>query len=114
MGGYRHGVPSSDLARTEVKTTKAEAAQWDAAATACGLTRSDLLRLLVREGIAAPRTRLTGMEAVAYADRNGRLLNRLGDSAGPASSGLSIEEATAIARVEPSLIWVEMIGLSSR
>jgi hypothetical protein len=52
--------------------------------------------------------RLTGFEAIEYAEKEGLTLNKSGDSIDGAQQGLSIAEAEAIATDEPELIWVDV------
>jgi len=52
--------------------------------------------------------RLTGFDAISYAEREGLLLHKAGDRIDPARSDLSVAEAEAIASEDPNLIWVEV------
>jgi hypothetical protein len=52
--------------------------------------------------------RLTGFDAIAYAEREGFLLNKAPDHIDAGRSGLSVAEAEAIATEDPALIWVEV------
>ncbi len=52
--------------------------------------------------------RLTGFAAIAFAEREGYLLNKAADPIDAARHDLSIAEAEAIASEEPDLIWLEI------
>ncbi|MEN6450173.1 MAG: hypothetical protein ABFC96_06765 [Thermoguttaceae bacterium] len=52
--------------------------------------------------------RMTGFEAIAFAQHEGLGLNKSADSVEGAASGLSVAEATAIAADYPDLIWIEV------
>jgi hypothetical protein len=52
--------------------------------------------------------RLTGFEAIEYAEVEGRTLNKYGDNVDEGRIGLSVAEAEAIATEDPSLIWIEV------
>jgi hypothetical protein len=52
--------------------------------------------------------RLTGFQAIEYAEQEGLTLNKAADRIDDERSGLSIAEAEAIASEEPDLIWVEV------
>jgi hypothetical protein len=52
--------------------------------------------------------RLTGFEAIDYAEQEGMTLNKAADAIDESRSGLSVAEAEAIAAEEPSLIWLEV------
>jgi DnaK suppressor protein len=52
--------------------------------------------------------RLTGFEAIEFAEREGFRLNKAGDSIDDAAKGLTIAEAEAIASDNPDLIWLEI------
>jgi hypothetical protein len=52
--------------------------------------------------------KLTGFDAIAYAEREGLLLNKAADRIDDSRSGLSVAEAEAIATEDPELIWVEV------
>lgn len=52
-----------------------------------------------------------GADAIAYAKAHGMLLNRYGDSTGPAREGLSVAEAEEIAARDPALIYLHVRGL---
>lgn len=52
--------------------------------------------------------RLTGFEAIEYAEQEGLTLNKLADSIDDAVAGLTIAEAEAIAVEDPDLIWLEV------
>lgn len=60
------------------------------------------------EGV--PPVRLTGFEAIEYAEKEGLTLNKAGDSIDEAVRGLSVAEAEAIADEDPELIWLEVPG----
>ena len=50
--------------------------------------------------------RLTGFEAIEYAEREGLTLNKAAGSIDEGAEGLSIAEAEAIADEDPDLIWL--------
>jgi hypothetical protein len=50
--------------------------------------------------------RLTGFEAIEYAEREGLSLNKAADSIDDEATGLSVAEAAAIADEDPDLIWL--------
>ncbi|MEN6492828.1 MAG: hypothetical protein ABFD16_00935 [Thermoguttaceae bacterium] len=52
--------------------------------------------------------RLTGFEAIAFAEREGLTLNKAADNIDEAVTGLSIAEAEAIATEDPDLIWLDV------
>jgi hypothetical protein len=52
--------------------------------------------------------RLTGFEAIEYAEKESLTLNKSGDSIDDAQEGLSIAEAEAIAVEDPELIWIDV------
>jgi hypothetical protein len=52
--------------------------------------------------------RLTGFEAIEYAEVEGLNLNKAADAIDEARSGLTVAEAEAIAAEDPSLIWLEV------
>jgi hypothetical protein len=52
--------------------------------------------------------RLTGFDAIAYAEQEGLLLNKAPDRIDDASVGLTVAEAEAVASEDPGLIWVEV------
>lgn len=52
--------------------------------------------------------RLTGFEAIEYAEKEGLSLNKAADSIDAGAEGLSIAEAAAIADDDPELIWLEV------
>jgi hypothetical protein len=52
--------------------------------------------------------RLTGFDAIEYAETEGRLLNKAADRIDEARGGLTVAEAEAIAIEEPNLIWLEV------
>jgi DnaK suppressor protein len=52
--------------------------------------------------------RLTGFEAIEFAEKEGYRLNKAGDSIDDAAHGLSVAEAEAIASDNPELIWLEI------
>jgi hypothetical protein len=51
--------------------------------------------------------KLTGFDAIAYAEREGLLLNKA-DRIDEARRDLNVAEAEAIASEDPNLIWVEV------
>ncbi len=52
--------------------------------------------------------RLTGFEAIDYAELEGLTLNKAADPIDEARTGLSVAEAQAIAAEDPSLIWIDV------
>jgi DnaK suppressor protein len=52
--------------------------------------------------------RLTGFEAIEFAEKEGFKLNKSADNIDDAAEGLSIAEAEAIASDNPDLIWLEV------
>jgi hypothetical protein len=52
--------------------------------------------------------KLTGFDAIAYAEREGLLLNKTADRIDDGRSDLNVAEAEAIASEDPTLIWVEV------
>lgn len=52
--------------------------------------------------------RLTGFDAIAFAQREGLTLNKLADAIDEAREGLTVPEAEAIADEDPDLIWLEV------
>jgi hypothetical protein len=52
--------------------------------------------------------RLTGFEAIEYAEKAGLTLHKDADSIDDGADGLSIAEAEAIADDDPDLIWLEV------
>lgn len=59
-------------------------------------------------------TIITGTAAIAYAEQHGGLtLNKYSDPIEDARIGLSVDEAEDIARIDPSLIWIESAELKS-
>jgi len=50
--------------------------------------------------------RLTGFEAIEYAEKEGLALNKSADAIDNAAHDLSIAEAEAIATEDPDLIWL--------
>jgi hypothetical protein len=52
--------------------------------------------------------RLTGFEAIEFAEKAGLPLNKAADNIDPAALGLSVAEAEAIADDRPELIWLEV------
>jgi DnaK suppressor protein len=57
---------------------------------------------------AAGVMRLTGFDAIEFAEKAGLTLNKAADSIDEVVSGLSIAEAEAIADADPDLIWLEV------
>ena len=53
--------------------------------------------------------KLTGHEAIAYAEQHQLPLHSDADNQNPARDNLTIEEALAIARTNPSLVWIERL-----
>jgi hypothetical protein len=52
--------------------------------------------------------RLTGFEAIEFAEKEGYTLNKEGDSIDEPRHDLSVAEAEAIADDNPELIWLEV------
>jgi hypothetical protein len=52
--------------------------------------------------------RLTGFEAIDYAEQEGMTLNKAADAIDEARGALSVAEAQAIAVEDPGLIWLEV------
>ena len=52
--------------------------------------------------------RLTGFEAIEYAEKEGLALNKAADPINEEAAGLTIAEAEAIAAEDPDLIWIEV------
>jgi hypothetical protein len=52
--------------------------------------------------------RLTGFEAIEYAEKEGLMLHKSADSIDEGADGLSVAEAEAIADGDPDLIWLEV------
>jgi hypothetical protein len=52
--------------------------------------------------------RLSGFEAIEYAEREGLRLNKHPDSISGPRIGLSVAEAEAIASEDPGLIWLDV------
>ncbi len=52
--------------------------------------------------------RLTGFEAITFAEREGLSLNKSADNIDDAATGLTVAEAEAIAAEDPELIWLEV------
>lgn len=52
--------------------------------------------------------RLTGFEAIEYAEKEGLKLNKRADHIDEARSGLTIAEAEAIATDDPDSIWLNV------
>lgn len=52
--------------------------------------------------------RLTGFDAIAFAEREGLTLNKAADNIDEAVVGLTVAEAEAIASEDPDLIWIDV------
>lgn len=52
--------------------------------------------------------RLTGFDAIAFAEREGLTLNKAADSIDEAATDLTVAEAEAIASEDPELIFLEL------
>jgi hypothetical protein len=52
--------------------------------------------------------RLSGFEALSFAELEGLSLNKEADAIDEARSGLTVAEAEAIAAEDPRLIWLEV------
>jgi hypothetical protein len=55
-----------------------------------------------------------GNEAIEYAAKHGKLLNKYADPAQGARCGVTVERAREIAREDPGLIWVEDLKTQRR
>jgi hypothetical protein len=55
--------------------------------------------------------RLTGFEAIEYAEKEGLSLNKAADNIDDEATGLTVAEAEAIATDNPDLIWVDVPGV---
>ena len=54
------------------------------------------------------RPRLTGFEAIEYAEKEGLLLQKAPDAVDEGASNLAVAEAEAIAVEDPGLIWLDV------
>jgi hypothetical protein len=52
--------------------------------------------------------RLTGFDAISYAEREGRTLNKAADRIDNGRTGLTVAEAEAIASEDPNLIYLDV------
>ena len=52
--------------------------------------------------------RLTGFDAINYAEQEGLTLNKDADRIDEGRTGLTVAEAEAIATEDPNLIWLEV------
>src|SRR5262245_24991296 len=52
--------------------------------------------------------RLTGFEAIEYAEKAGLTMNKSADSIDDGATGLTVAEAEAIADDNPDLIWLDV------
>ena len=52
--------------------------------------------------------RITGFDAISFAEREGLTLNKSADSIDGPADGLTIAEAEAIATIRPDLIWLDV------
>lgn len=52
--------------------------------------------------------KLTGIEAIIYAENNGLLLSKYTDPTEEARTDLTVQEAREIAKEDPSLIYIEI------
>ena len=52
--------------------------------------------------------RLTGFEAIEFAEKEGLTLNKAGDSIDGPVQGLTIAEAEALASNDPESVWLEV------
>lgn len=52
--------------------------------------------------------KLTGYDAIEFAEKEGLSLNKAADQVDPPRSGLTVAEAAAIADADPELIWLEV------
>jgi hypothetical protein len=52
--------------------------------------------------------RLTGFQAIDYAEQEGLTLNKAADRIDEGRTGLTVAEAQAIASEDPNLIWIEV------
>lgn len=53
--------------------------------------------------------KLTGWEAIEYAEANGALLNKYADPTEDALAGVSLSEARVIAGEDAGLLWIEVV-----
>jgi hypothetical protein len=53
--------------------------------------------------------KVTGFDAISFAEQEGMTLNKDADHIDEARTGLSIAEAEAIATLNPNLIWLEVL-----
>ena len=51
---------------------------------------------------------ITGQSAIAHAEQNGLTLNKYADPIEEAREGLTIDEASEVAREDASLIWISV------
>ena len=56
-------------------------------------------------------TRLTGWEAIAFAERSGCLLSVHGDGLDAPRDGVAVEEAREVARAQPDRVYVDFDAL---
>lgn len=59
-------------------------------------------------------TRLTGTEAIERAERDGRTLSKHADPTEGAREGLTAAEARDVAREDPSLIYLDVMGIETQ
>jgi hypothetical protein len=52
--------------------------------------------------------RLTGFDAISYAEREGHKLNKAADRIDEGRAGLTVAEAEAIASEDPNLIYLDI------
>lgn len=52
---------------------------------------------------------LTGRAAITYAETHGMMLRKHADPTEGARDGLTADEAREVARIDPSLVWVEVL-----
>jgi len=52
--------------------------------------------------------RLTGFQAIEFAEKEGLTLNKAADAIDDAATGLSVAEAEAIASDRPETIWIDV------
>ncbi len=52
--------------------------------------------------------RLTGFDAIEFAEKEGLRLNKAADGIDEQATGISIAEAEAIADASPELIWLDV------
>jgi RNA polymerase-binding transcription factor DksA len=88
-----------------ISAERLEALPYVSLCTPCADTRDATVG---QEAQAGGMIRLTGFDAVEYAELAGLTLNKAADSIDDVVTGLTIAEAQAIADEDPDLIWLEV------